>query len=223
MLIDVTDYNRAGAIFAGSHFNEWNEVDASLAAAPLHLKYSGEKGKASKPVWDPVGNNWAIHAELTASTRGWRPKIPIPLAYRFFGKDVDFMQSGVIVEVQFSNYPFLLNNLVRADFFFKQGIELDGAAVEAIIIITKVKMFDASQSSLYYERAVEQLDALAAANSFSVPVRLVGLHEPHGPGIPVVFMTYPGARTRGFSAKRATTAHIQAGTRVGSRSVIVVK
>ncbi len=216
------DFNGAGAVFAKSHAVQWKEIDAALAGVTLHLKGSRQKGKIGEPVWDSVGNNAAIHEEFANMHKGWRQHPAIPPSYVFFGKHVDFIKRGVAIEVQFSNYPFLLNNVMRCEFFFKHGIALGGSMVDAVVIVTKTKMVDASNSSLYYERALEQLDALVKDNVFEVPLRLVGLYESHGPKVPVVWETYPAARSR-TAVSRSTTAKITAGARPTSRAAIVVK
>jgi hypothetical protein len=222
MLIRTTDYNGAGAMFAGGHAAQWSEIADVLAAVPLHLKGSDQAGKIGKPIWNAVGSNKAIHNAFVR--RGWRAYIPIPPQYSYFGKALDFMKSGVTVEVQYSNYPFLLNNLLRCEFFFQHEIKLDVRPIEAVVIITKAKMFDASNSTLYYERGAEQLNALAAIGGFDVPLRLVGLFESYGRGIPVVHTTYSRARhSRTPVKERKTTAHIQVGASASSRAIITVK
>ena len=77
--------------------------------------------------------------------------------------------------MQFSNYPFLLNNTIRSELFFKSQIPLVGHPAKLAVIITKVHMFPASNSTLYYEQAVHQLTSLAKYKVFDVPIRLVGL------------------------------------------------
>jgi hypothetical protein len=219
--VQVTDFNGADAIFAGSHFAQWTEISASLAAVPLHLKASDQARKIGAPIWDAVGNNAAIRTGLEA--RGWQARIPIPAPFKFLGTDVDFVKDGAAIEVQFSNYPFLLNNLLRCELFFKGRIQLDGAVIQVGAIITKAKMFDASNSTLYYEQAVNQLSALAANNVFDVPLRLVGLFEPYGPAIPVEWTTYAAPRySRTISNRRTTTARIEPGAHPASRAVITV-
>ena len=220
--IRVTDFNGAGAVFTGRHAAQWGEIDAALAAVTLHLKGSGQRDKLGKPVWDAVGNNQAIHKEFANLNRGWHPHPAISPQHAFFGKHIDFIKSGVAVEVQFSNYPFLLNNVLRCEFFFKHTITLGGSLVEAVVIVTKAWMFDAPNSSLYYERALEQLDALEKDKIFQVPLRLVALCESYGAKVPVVWETYPAARSR-KAISRKTTANIKAGSSPASRAAIVVK
>lgn len=220
MLIQVTDFNGA-IMFAGSQLTQWGEIRDALVGVTLHLKPSDQARKTGAPIWDAVGNNAAIKSELVA--RGWRPNIPILPPYNFLGTDVDFVKSGVLIEVQFSNYPFLLNNLLRCELFFKGKVALDGAHIKAAVIITKAKMFDASNSTLYYEQAVNQLAALANASVFDVPLRLVGLFESPGARVPVVWTTYSAARySRTVGARCTTTARIQPGARATSRAVITV-
>ncbi len=88
---------------------------------------------------------------------GWLVNIPIPVDYSFLGTDIDFGKAGVIVESQFSNYPFLLNNTLRSELFFKAGTIFAGHPTQLVILITKALMYPASNSTLYYEQAVRQL------------------------------------------------------------------
>ena len=222
VLIQLTDFNGADEIFAGSHAAEWGEVADAVDAVRVHLKASDQASKIGAPIWDAVGNNAAIKTELVM--RGWHPNIPILPPYSFLGTDVDFVKSGVVVEVQFSNYPFLLNNLLRCELFFKGRIELDDAPVQVGVIIAKAKMFDASNSTLYYEQAVNQLSALAANNVFDTPLRLVGLFERNEPAVPVVWTTYSATRySRTIAERRETVADIAPGRRAGSRAAITVR
>lgn len=108
VLLQVTDFNHADEVFRDTHSSECGAISSALQAVTLHLKGSDQAGIVGTPIWDAVGNNAAIKEELVA--QGWQPNIPIPAPYAFLGKDVDFVKSGVVVEVQFSNYPFLLNN-----------------------------------------------------------------------------------------------------------------
>lgn len=221
VLVQFTDFNNADETFRGTHSSEWGDMSSALEAVTLHLKGSDQGGIIGTPIWDAVGTNAAIKQELVA--RGWYPNVPIPVQDAFLGKDVDFLKSGVVVEVQFSNYPFLLNNLLRCELFFKGGINLAGTRIEAGIIIAKSKMFAASNSTLYYEQAVNQLTALAQNNVFDVPLRLVGLFESYGSSVPVVWTKYSAARySRTVSTRRTTTAHIQKGQKATSRAIITI-
>lgn len=118
MQIRCKDYNEAGAVL-GEHFSaEWRDIEAVLKAMPLHLKPSDQKSIKGRPIFDPVGTNEHIKSRLIAGN--WRANIPIPSELTFLGTDVDFAKAGVVAEVQFSNYPFLLNNLLRSELFFKE-------------------------------------------------------------------------------------------------------
>ena len=78
--------------------------------------------------------------------------IPIPAEYDFLGTGIDFGSQGMLIEVQFSNYPFLLNNTVRSELFWQAKIPLAHKHTEVVVIITKAHMFPASNSTLYYEQ-----------------------------------------------------------------------
>lgn len=192
MLLATRDFNAADKVIAAHHSEEWGELNEVLAALPLHLKASDQAGLQGNPIFDVVGTNEFIHAELVR--RGWRAKIPIPRQYSFLGTDVDFGKNGMVVEVQFSNYPFLLNNTIRGELFFKSETVLAGKATDLVVIVTKAKMFPASNSTLYYEQGVNQLDELARHKVFDVPIRLVGLFEKEEGVVPVRWTEYHNPR-----------------------------
>lgn len=220
--LEVKDFNGADRIFAGSRAAEWAQLAAALTASPVHLKASDQARKIGAPIWDAVGNNAAIKKKLIRLD--WRPNIPISAPFKFLGTDVDFVKNGVVIEIQFSNYPFLLNNLLRCELFFKSGTALDESHIEVGVIVAKARMFDASNSTLYYEQARDQLSALADNDIFDVPLRLIGLFEDYGPRVPIVWTDYSATRySRKIATRRATTARIVAGARKTSRAVITVQ
>lgn len=159
---------------------------------PLHIKPSDQAKIQGTPIFDPVGSNEHIKNNLVKL--GWHSNILIPTAYRFLGKDIDFGKAGIILESQFSNYPFLLNNVLRSELFFKAGIDFIGHPTKLVVIITKAQMFPASNSTLYYEQAVEQLTALIQNNVFDVPIRLIGLFEPQNITISAISTVYQNTR-----------------------------
>ena len=173
MLLERQDFNAADKVITANHRTEWRELREVLTALPLHLKASDQAGLQGKPIFDVVGTNEFIRGE--AVKRGWLATIPIPSEYAIFGTDVDLGKNGMLVEVQFSNCPFLLNNMLRAQFFVKAKIPLTGKTTDVMVIVTKAKMFPASNSTLYYEQGVSQLKALGEHGMFDVPIRLVGL------------------------------------------------
>ena len=178
MIVRFTDFNDANDIFQLDCPADWAEIEAVLRELPLHLKPSDQANRRGTPIFDAVGTNRGIKEGLT--TRGWKSSLPIPDAYRFLGTDVDFAKNEVIMEVQFSNYPFLLNNTIRSELFFKAGLRFTHSIVRVLVIISKAGMFPSSNSTLYYEQAVKQLTALSRNGVFDVPIRLVGLFEATG-------------------------------------------
>jgi hypothetical protein len=159
---------------------------------PLHIKPSDQAKIQGNPIFDPVGSNQYIKNALVKL--GWHSNILIPVKYRFLGKDVDFGKSGIILESQFSNYPFLLNNLLRSELFFKGSIHFAGNSTKLLVIITKAQMFPASNSTLYYEQAVQQLTALTKNNVFDIPIRLIGLFEQKNAIISAIYTVYQSTR-----------------------------
>ena len=178
MHIEVADYNNAAQVIANSYGCQWAEIEGVLRKMPLYLKASDQAGIQGRAIFDPVGTNQHIANGLVSL--GWKQKIPIPEAFKFLGTDVDFGRRGVVLEVQFSNYPFLLNNTQRSDLFFRAKTVFHEAPTGLVIIVTKSGMFPSSNSTLYYELAVNQLTALSQHAAFSVPIRLVGLFESVG-------------------------------------------
>ena len=193
MQLRFVDFNNAGGVIAGAYANEWQELEQVLTAMPLHLKASDQAGMQGKAIFDPVGTNQHIADGLTAPQRGWLGGIPIPDAFSFLGTDVDFGKNGVVVEVQFSNYPFLLNNTVRSELFFRAQTVFHALPTRLIVIVTKAGMFPSSNSTLYYEQALNQLTALAQHGVFTVPIRLVGLFESVG-DVTATWTDYSAAR-----------------------------
>jgi hypothetical protein len=192
LLVKHADYNRAEELIAETYSHEWDELLNVLKEMPLHVKASDQAGIQGSLIFDPVGTNEHIKREMLKL--GWGANIPIPEKYNFLGTDVDFLKSSFLVEAQFSNYPFLLNNTVRSELFFKARTQLGKSTVAAVVIITKAHMLPASNSTLYYEQARNQLTELAGHNVFDVPMRLVGLFENAGETINAVVTEYTSSR-----------------------------
>lgn len=178
MLVEYEDFNGAAELLAGDYAGVWGDVEAVLRAMPLHLKASDQAGLQGNPIFDPVGTN--AHIKEALGQRGWSSNLAIPSEFSFLGTDVDFAKRGMLLEAQFSNYPFLLNNVVRSELFSKSEVAFDDDPVECVVIVTKGHMFPASNSTLYYEQAVDQLRELAKYNVFDAPMRVVGLLEQVG-------------------------------------------
>lgn len=202
MLIQYKDYNGADSAIDGAYGSEWTELEQVLGTMPLHLKASDQDGLQGNAIFDPVGTNYHIADGLIH--KGWRGGIPIPAEFDFLGKDVDFGKNGIVAEVQFSNYPFLLNNTVRSELFFRSRTVFDVKPTALAIIVTKAGMFPSSNSTLYYEQAVKQLDALAHHKVFTVPLRVVGLFEKTG-SVQATWTKYSAARySRTVDGERGT-------------------
>jgi hypothetical protein len=192
VLVEYTDFNAATDTLAAKHAKDSGELEDVLTGMPLHLKASDQAGIQGTPIFDPVGTNAYLKAAL--EERGWSRNVSMPSEFSFLGTDVDYVRNGLLVEVQFSNYPFLLNNVMRSELLFKAGTPLAGNPIACVAIITKAHMFPASNSTLYYEQGVNQLSALAENNVFDVPIRLIGLFEPRGELVAVKLNKYENAR-----------------------------
>ena len=175
---------------------------------PLHVKASSQAGIEGNAVFDPVGTNEYIKAELVKL--GWQTNIPIPTQYRFLGKDIDFGKASAIIEVQFSHYAFLLNNSIRSELLFNTQLSLTGIPMQVLIIIAKSQMFPAANSSLYYEQAVNQLNLLAGY-VFKVPIRVVGLFELKNTTVPAKWTIYNAKTSRAILTQEERQCQIISG------------
>jgi len=192
MKLLISDYNLDESNINPVLLAKSNQVQSALESLPLHLKASDQRGKQGTPIFDPVGTNNAIKTALVGL--GWAPNVTIPPEYDFLGTDVDFSLDGVIAEVQFSNYPFLLNNLLRSELFYKSQIPLPVKPLELLVVIAKAGMFPSSNSTLYYEQAQKQLSALSEGKVFDVPIRLIGLTSATGETVSAKWTDYSSAR-----------------------------
>lgn len=198
------------------YHQEWEEINTVLSQMPLHIKASDQAGIQGNPIFDPVGTNEYIKKALIEFN--WQSNIPIPVAYRFLGKDVDFGKAGIIIEIQFSNYPYLLNNTLRSELFFKAKSKFAGHEPNLLIVVTKAQMFPASNSTLYYEQAVNQLTALVDNQVFDIPIRLIGLFAEKDTTIPVIWSQYISERySRRVNNRINLKCEIVGGRSPGSR------
>jgi len=170
------DFNGADGYFAGAGKSEWQDIATIVGAMPLHLQASDQAKKVGQAIFDPKGTN--AHLTQTAEQHGWK-KVPVPHDLTEFGIDWDAGKNSCLAEWQFSNYPFLWNNVIRTEAVFKSKTTLPvvGTA-KALIVVTKSGIFPASNSTLYFEQASAQLDVVTKFQAFTVPIRLVGLTLP---------------------------------------------
>lgn len=221
MRIEFTDFNEAQEVLEGDSLADWADIASVLSQLPLHLKASDQAGKRGTPIFDAVGTNQRIKDELLSL--GWRSGLAIPDQFKFLGTDVDFAKNEVVAEVQFSNYPFLLNNTIRSEMFYKADLRFTHSIVRVVIIITKGWMFPSSNSTLYYEQAVKQLQELHRNRIFDVPIRLVGLFAPMGPNT-AVWTEYSDPRySRTVVSRESAKIAIEPGNTARSRPQIMIE
>jgi len=200
MLIQFTDYNSADEVIAQNYLQEWEQIESMLTEMPLYLKASDQKGKEGQPNFDPVGTNQFISDYLKRN--GWLDTIPITPELDALGTDLDFGKNGILMEAQFSNYPFLLNNVVRSEVLFRNLFQIGGTPVKLGIIITKGHMFPSSNSTLYYEQAMHQIDFLDQFKIIDIPLRLIGLFEAYSNSTSAVWTKYHNTRYSRTVTKR---------------------
>jgi hypothetical protein len=191
----IRDFNAADTYFAGDGAAEWGELHDALSALAPHFQASDERGKVGRPIFDPKGTNAALHAAVQAE--GWSV-VPVPEELTMFGNDWDAGKGSTLVEWQFSNYPFLWNNVIRTQAVVTGKVGLAGVGTtRALVVVTKSGLFPASQSTLYFEQAAAQLDAVFKTGAFDLPVRLAGLAIPAGAQeIDAVWTEYGGRYSR---------------------------
>jgi hypothetical protein len=178
MYFMVEDFNDAGDHFDGRGSARWSEIEQVLMDLTPQMQASDQARKIGDPIFDPKATN----AALTQAASLWRwSKIPVPPSLQPFGNDWDAGKGSVLAEWQFSNYPFLWNNIIRTEAIFQSQATLPGLQpIDALIIVTKSGTFPASNSTLYFEQALAQIDTVTALGVFTVPIRLVGLTIPPG-------------------------------------------
>lgn len=215
MMIEWTDFNLADEFLENVFPEEWSEVYSTLDSMPIHLKASDQKGIQGSPIFDAIGTNNFVKSSLLI--KSWVTNCPIPRDFSFLGKDIDFFKSGVLIEVQFSNYPFLLNNLLRSELFYKSRSDLGGEYPKTLIVITKARMFPSSNSTLYYEQAVSQINALTQHDVFDIPIRVVGLFAPLDQEFQTIWTTYHNMRSRTIASQITRNARVLRGRGTNAR------
>jgi hypothetical protein len=173
---EICDFNGASEYFAQDGAGEWAQIAEIVGDLVPSFQPSRQSGIYGAPIFDPKATNVALSS--AAVLMGWHA-VPVPAALRAFGDAWDSGKNRTLVEWQFSNYPFLSNNVARTEVAFRQGIPLAGIEkVEALLVVTKSGVFPSSNSTLYYEQAKAQLDSATTLGVFEVPIRLVGLGIP---------------------------------------------
>lgn len=176
------------------------EIENCLTELPLFVKFSDQKGKKGNLVFSPVATNSYLEGKL--HPQGWS-KIPVPKDYNALGIDIDFGKKNLLVEAQFSNYPFFANNTLRATILFnaQQPLPPMGKANSAIII-TKCKLFESANSTLYYEQAIKQMDLFQQYSPINLPLRIIGLTADRGVDQNASLVTFESERySRSVSKK----------------------
>ena len=151
------------------------ELTTVLQQLTPQLQPSDQAGKQGVAIFDPKGTNASLTA-AAATLAGIRCQCQNPLTA--FCIDWDAGKNAVLAEWQFSNYPFLWNNVIRSEAIFKAQLTLVAMApIKVLVVVTKSGCFPASNSTLYYEQACAQLDAVTSLGVFDIPIRLVGLED----------------------------------------------
>ena len=187
----IADFNDATSLVSACFKAEWASLRKVLKAMPLHLKASDQSGITGTPIFDVKGTNAYLSKELNAAD--WKRR-NLPLEHREWGRHADFERNGVVLEIQFSNYPFLANNLLRTEVFRKEKTRLGSQPVALLIVVCKAGMFPASQSTLYYEQAKAQLEDLEKHKLTRLPIRLVGLFSPQRTPTTALWTKYTARR-----------------------------
>ncbi|WUH93457.1 hypothetical protein OG900_27325 [Streptomyces sp. NBC_00433] len=195
MDFETADFSGATEYFAGPGSAYWS--DLAYVIGHLRLQPSGEDGMTGNPNFGPKATNRILTEQ--AALLGWE-KIPVPDSPKAaFGLDWDAGRGAVLVEWQFSNYPFLWNNIIRSQVAVHRSLLLQGmdSVPQALVVVTKSGCPPASRSTLYFEQAKAQLGMAAEALDLDIAVRLVGLTIPAGCAtVDADWNTYPGRTAR---------------------------
>jgi len=204
VIIKTKDFYGAANEIQNSFRSEWYELEDVISKMPVYLKPSGESGMEGDPIFDPVGINAHVKEKLTS--KGWNAGASIPSQFDRLGKDVDFAKNGAILEVQFSNYPFVSNNIIRSETFYQKNISFGGDETGILFIVSKGKMFPASQSTLYYEQAVGQIKSIEV--DLDIPIRVVGMFESKNKVVDVKWTDYEDRYSRDPETRTTVEATI---------------
>jgi len=199
VIYEYVDFNSAAEYFDGPGSDRWDEIDAVIGSIPPQLQPSDQRERLGTPIFDPKATN----ALLTkgAAKYGW-DRVPVPADLGSFGVDWDAGQGPVLAEWQFSNYPFLWNNIIRTEAIYQSQAVLPqlGQPVDALIVVTKSGRFPASNSTLYFEQALAQIKTVTTLGVFNVPIRLVGLTiDPSATKLEVDWNQYSGRYGRAIA------------------------
>jgi hypothetical protein len=195
MHYEIFDFNDATDYFAKAGAPEWADITEILDDLTPSFQPSRQNKIKGEAIFDPKAINLALLGG--AETKGWSP-MSLPAELSAFGVHWDSGKNRTLAEWQFSNYPFLANNVIRTEAAFQRNIPLFGEdGVEALLIVTKSCVFPSSQSTLYYEQAKAQLEVAVALEMLSLPIRLIGLGiDPGEPKFNAVWTTYRGRTSR---------------------------
>ncbi|MDT9689852.1 hypothetical protein Q5762_16195 [Streptomyces sp. P9(2023)] len=200
MLYEIADFFGADDYFSTEGAEEWSEIQSVLDGLTLQLQPSGQAGLDGKAIFDPKGTNKALTEGAAAF--GWG-KISLPPDLTAFGTDWDAGKNAVLAEWQFSNYPFLWNNIVRSQVVARNGWLLAGMmdSPKALLVVTKSGCLPASQSTLYFEQGKAQLEKARATLDLDLAIRLVGLTiEPNATTVSASWNNYAGRTSRSVVA-----------------------
>jgi hypothetical protein len=192
---EFVDFNGAEGYFSSDGLSRWDELDQVLSGLVPQLQASDQAGKSRAPIFDPKATNGRLTS--SAASLGWS-KVPVPAELHPFGLDWDAGKDGVLAEWQFSNYPFLWNNIIRSEAVFKSPERLPAMfEPRALVIVTKSGSWPASNSTLYFEQAQAQIEIVTTLGVFDIPIRLVGLMlSPDGGRVEADWNVYPGRYSR---------------------------
>ncbi len=174
MIYEFADFNGAAEYFDRAGAPYWAELDAVIDSVVPQFQPSDQRGKVGEPIFDPKATNARL--TLEAADYGWNA-IPVPTELEQFGVDWDSGKGPILAEWQFSNYPFLWNNIIRTEAIYQSEAILPGLGqpVDALVVVTKSGRFPASNSTLYFEQALAQINTVTTLGVFKIPIRLVGL------------------------------------------------
>lgn len=204
----VEDFNGADAYYAAGGAAEWADLKDVVNRLPLYLQASQQAGIGGRPIFDPKSTNAFLTTE--AKSKGWN-SIAVPNDLTEFGTDWDAGKGSTLAEWQFSNYPFLWNNVIRSEAVFKGKMKLGGLKlIQALIVVTKSGLFPSSNSTLYFGQAKAQLQGVMKFGTFSIPIRLVGLTIPDAATeVEVIWSEYAGRYARDTLKQTKKTMKVQ--------------
>lgn len=124
----------------------------------------------------------------------WESNIALPKRYLGYGRYMDFIANGTVIEVQFDKHRMLHSDLCRVQMLHQTGAIIRQSKIKSLIfVVVGDKIGDMrGKEKTFFSKAVDLIKSEIENNTFSkplLPVMVIGVKhqsevsEPHSGGI----------------------------------------